>query len=490
MPLPFAPYAPDQANTNPAVTNAVRNVFPTPGGYRPIKQMQALSAGLPAKCRGAIAVRTNADTIDIYAGTATRLYKYNSATGGWTEVTRLSAGVPVLYNLGEGDSWSFLQWTDKLIAVNVNDAPQVINIDSGTAFADLGGSPPRARYVFSSAGYIVLASTAAHPFRFYRSGVRQVDWWTVGKRGADYQDLDFGGWITGGTGNENGAYIFTQSAIFGMVDLPSDAALFSTSVIEPNRGAVGFKSIVRVGHEVYYVSEDGFYRLGAPSVPIGAERVDRTFLRLADPDHLHDVQGAWDPINSVIVWAFKSVQNTQDYYDKAFLYSPVTDSWSFMEQNCEAVLMAASPAVSIDAMDDLGFNADTIPYSLDSRVWAGGRPALAGFDSLHRFSFFEGEAMEARLETADLALSGDGVRTFVNGWRPVGDADGLFGQVAVKNTHGGTNVWSAEVAQDVTGMFPARASGRTVRFRLRVPAATIWSLMTGIEVQSRPEGRR
>ena len=60
----------------------------------------------------------------------------------WVDVSRTAGGA---YNVPIGDMWVFEQCGTKLVAVNINDDPQVIDIDSGTHFADLAGSPPQRR---------------------------------------------------------------------------------------------------------------------------------------------------------------------------------------------------------------------------------------------------------------------------------------------------------------------------------------------------------
>jgi hypothetical protein len=82
---------------------------------------------LPARCVGAIAfARTSAGGWLIFAGTATKLYKFQS--NAWVEVTRVSGGD---YTVSVDDYWSFVQFGSKLLATNINDNLQVIDVDSG-----------------------------------------------------------------------------------------------------------------------------------------------------------------------------------------------------------------------------------------------------------------------------------------------------------------------------------------------------------------------
>ena len=53
----------------------------------------------------------------------------------------------------------FEQSGPTLFAVNVNDAPQLIDIDSGANFAVLPGSPPRATNVKAIGDFLLLSGS-------------------------------------------------------------------------------------------------------------------------------------------------------------------------------------------------------------------------------------------------------------------------------------------------------------------------------------------
>ena len=52
---------------------------------------------------------------------------------------------------------SFEQSGNKLVAVNINDDPQWIDIDAGSHFAALAGSPPRAGHVRQMGDFLFLS---------------------------------------------------------------------------------------------------------------------------------------------------------------------------------------------------------------------------------------------------------------------------------------------------------------------------------------------
>ena len=77
----------------------------------------------------------------IFAGTENNLYLLNNTTFGWAEV---SQGGTDYTDLDPGANWVFAQFGSLVIAVQRNEPPQVYDLASPSAFADLGGSPPQA----------------------------------------------------------------------------------------------------------------------------------------------------------------------------------------------------------------------------------------------------------------------------------------------------------------------------------------------------------
>ena len=45
------------------------------------------------------------------------------------------------------DNWQFVQFINRVIAVQANTAPQSFDLTSSSLFADLAGAPPQARYI-------------------------------------------------------------------------------------------------------------------------------------------------------------------------------------------------------------------------------------------------------------------------------------------------------------------------------------------------------
>jgi hypothetical protein len=86
--LPFGEYRPDLSDLDGAHSRSLRDVIPQGDGYAPIKDIAALTASLPAPCRGYFYARNTDNSITVFAGTATKLYQLNNTTFQWADVSR------------------------------------------------------------------------------------------------------------------------------------------------------------------------------------------------------------------------------------------------------------------------------------------------------------------------------------------------------------------------------------------------------------------
>ncbi len=472
MNVPFGPYEPDRPSLSAA--DVVRNVLPSADGWRPQKGFAAYAASaLPGACRGAWLAHLRSGVYSGFAGTATGLYKL-SATA-WEDVSNGTYALPV------GDYWSGVQFGENFIAANLASPVQRYQLGVSVDFANLAGSPPQCRYVGVQGDYLLLLSTTDNPNRLHRSGNNDITHWTWRKKGSDYQDLPDGGWIMGMTGRERGAVIYSEKSIRVLEDQPGSSVLFSIAKVEPARGAVSPQSIVQAGNMDFYLSEDGFYSFSpaAGSTPIGAERVDRTFLSLTTD--LATVQGTADPVNKVVWWKADT--------NKLFGYHWQLDRWTRIEDiDIQWMMNFASPGYTLEEIAALYPVLEDVPYSLDSAIWKGGRPAMAAFNSSNVLGAFEGPNMEAVLRTSRLQLGGEGRRGVHYSHRPVGDISGVYSRVGAADTLDGALSFTVEQAQTASGLVPIKASGRVLAVETRIPAGTTWTGIQGVEMP--PEGGR
>jgi hypothetical protein len=350
--LSYGEWRPDLSDYEAATTQNVVNVLPRGDGYGPFPSLTALSVSLGSQCRGAFVAYKADGSVTIFAGTATDLYIMDNTAFAWTKVSK--AGGPYS-SVATAEQWRFVQFNTLVICVQANVAPQVYDITTSTAFADLAGSPPQARYIDIVGRFVVLSGLLTNPQRVQWSGLNDINGptsWTPGINSADYQDLPDGGIVRGVAGGENGV-ILQDSAIRTMTYVAGSPIIFQIERISQDKGLFGPYSLVRAGERIFFFSAQGFHRIdpGGFPTPIGRERVDRTFFADLDKANLQLFIGAADPRNSRILWAYKSANGTTNQFDKILCYDWILDRFTPIKISGEYLLQLSQPGITLEGLD-------------------------------------------------------------------------------------------------------------------------------------------
>jgi len=483
--IAFGPFEPDRGLFAPdAITNVI-NALPVKDGWGPMPNVSVISTALAATCLAAVYIRTTAGAYKIIAGTTTKLYLFDSGTLGWTDISRLAGGD---YAVPVGDTWSFVPFGANLIAANLADDIQFLNIDSGTNFAALAGSPPKCKYLAVAGEYLVMGHIASFPNRVQTSGIGDATWHTIGQRGADYQDFPDGEEIVGLIGAERGAVVIQRTAIRQMVISAAGDYSFTSAVLNPARGVVAPLSIAQIGPGKFvYYSADGFM-MNVEGIPIGDERVDRWFDAEIDRAYIYDIRAMVDPFKK-IVW-FKGRRTNSTYFMLGYCWS--LDRWTYSDLNVEAMAALVTPAITIDGMDVYYATFDDADEPFDSRLFTGGTPTMAVFDTSHRLCYLTGTPRAATIQTPDTALSGFNRRSFLQKARVIGDLGTNYTLKAITaDYHGGTRTTgSAITPYSSTAICHFRSSALTHALLLEIPAGTTWEHVAAIEPTFVTEGER
>lgn len=490
--IPLPPYAPDVASTDAAVSGVATNVFPRADGYGRVLAPVPITLPLPEDCRGAVAVVSPAfGTWSYFAGTRTGLYRYNNSTTGWDSVSNPGQG----YSMPDGDAWQFALYGAQLIAVHLGAPPQVMHVDQERAFRNLGGGPPRARAVGIVGEFVVLAGLSGQPNAIRWSDLGAPESWSLGQRTnggtGDQQIFPDGGAVTGFAGGEFGV-VFQERSIRRITFVPNSVEVFDTSLVEDNRGAVAPWAICKVGPRTFFLDRDGFYLFtGAASQPIGAERVNRTFLAAVDPLRLTQTIAVRDVYGPRVIFAYRTAgadPTRKALLDAGLVYDWQLDRWSAMSLAVTAGMATATPPTSLDTLPG---TLESQTLSFDDASYQGGIPALGFITSDNRLSLLTGQPLEAVIETADAMLARPN-RAFARGIRLDSDADDWRAQVGTRETlrRADPVAWRPETAPTFSRFAPCRASGRYHRIRARIPAGTEWTQATGFEVDATAEGMR
>lgn len=491
MAYPFGPWQPDAAGVDSGFLVEARNVYPTQIGYAPVPSISLYGAtALPSRCIGMTFARTATGGWVVFAGTTTNLYKLIS--GVWVDVSRLAGGV---YGVPTDEYWSFAQFGTKLIAVNFTDDPQVIDVDSGTNFAALAGSPPKARYVGVVGDFVFLAALTSNPRVVRNSAINNSTGWTIGVDLCDEQEFADGGRITGFASGEFG-YLTQEKAVRQAIFQPGSDIAFRYERVEQERGCSAGYGLVSAARVIFYPSDDGFYAFnGQQLLPIGSQRINKWFRDNSDTSRYFSVLGFTDPYGPRIYWAFYATSASTNF-DRLIIYDWKLDRWSYANITAQFWGTFATPGTTLEQLDVYGSLDTGVPFSLDSRVWEGGRPVIGAVNANGELGFLEGAfPLDALITTSEMHLGG-GQRVKVNdGVYPQGIWNDATVNVRVgrrEHTKAVQSFTSAITPSTQTGWARMIASGRVHQFEFALTQSSgmVWKHAQGFDVGYVPDGRQ
>lgn len=490
-------YLPDLPDMNNPGATVAKNVLPSAKGYLPWPSQLAFSDALTARCRGAFYAKDKDGNVYVYAGDATKLYALSA--DAWSNVSQ--GGGADAYSLDDEETWEFVKWGEKIIAVSgvntdtaiadTNDI-QIITM-GGANFADLSGSPPQARHIAVVRDFVVVGNTwdssdGLVPNRVRWCGINDETTWAVSATTqADYQDIYGGGWVQRITGGEYGL-VFMEGAIWRMSYVGSPI-VWQFDEILPGRGTPCPGSVAQIGDKVFFLSQEGFEVVvnGSSAQPIGAQRIDRTFFNDFDATYFHRVTATVDPYNRRVFWAYPGSGSVGGQPNKVLCYDWSADRWSYSEQDVQALFVAATTGYTMDGLDSVDSNLDNIAETLDSRAWMGGAAQIGVFDSSNNLALWTGSNMSGVVETAEAEIT-PGQRSMIIGVRPLVDGGATTVQVGCRDRQQDAYSWSSAASVNANGIARMRKTARYHRLRLNVSGA--FTHAHGVDVEAYPSGYR
>lgn len=468
--ITFGEWLPDQPGMAGAL-QAAYNVYPQQVGYGPIPSLSDYSNAASENLISITSGKFSGSSY-LFAGGATKLFKYDSATRNLSNVSKVGG-----YS---GLTWNWAQFGKVLLAANGAEKIQAWTLGTSTAFADLAAAAPIAKFVAVVRDFVVAAHISGYPNRVQWSDINDETDWTSGPTSqSDYQDLPDGGDIQGITGGEFGL-ILLERAIVRMSYIGSPL-FFQFDAISPVIGCYEAGSIAQYGNLTFFLSDDGFYVCDGQSVkPIGAEKVDRWFWNDLSPTAVAAISAAVDPIKKVVLWCYP---NTSAGYS-LLIYNWQLQRWSYGSTNANYVASTATAAVTLEGLDNYSASIDALTVSLDARQWLGGRLVFAGIQGT-KIVTFEGTATTARIETGDLQ---SGTASIVKLARPQIDNGSASVSVASREMLDDQITFSTAVAASNENRVPLRSSGKYHRIRV-IPSGN-WTACAGVDVDMTPRGKR
>lgn len=472
----------------------VNNALPdAQDSWAPFPSLAEIGQSVGAEVRGGIVIRKSDGSTAIYVGTAAKLYRYAGVGTAWTDVTRSSGGD---YTLPSDAFWDFTYYANQIVAVQGGDAPQVINVDSGTNFAALSSDAPTARRAKFISGVLVLydlVSAFASAFngrsQFVNSGFNDPTFWTTGQRSSDFRTFLDGGPIAAITGRTTGLLI--QRDIVRQIAPSTGDEIWNIRTIEEKQGTASPYSVIENRGAVFYYGRDGFVAAGAGSFSqeVGVQWVDDWFKGTVNLSRVGVIQGVLDPTRTRYIWLCPSAGNTSNVLDLLVGFDPKVGFFK-ADISATCILALETPATTLGDLGSggLGYTLATMPAPFGSPVWRGGNLRLGAFTDNNKMAYFAGDPLEATFKTHRFQPI-PGKRSYVAGYRILSDASDARGTTAASENPYATLESGSERQQESSGLLPGAQTGRWHQVTVRIPAGATWTKIRGLTLDEvRPEG--
>ena len=471
--IAFTEWTPDLPGVAENLSVA-KNVVPTALGYNPFPLAVNYSAAASENLNNVFAGLFSSTT-NVFAGGATKLFKFDSADLSMDNVSKAGNYVGVV-------KWNFAQFGNTIIAANNVNKLQYYTLGSSATFDDLNASAPIAEYVTVVRDFVVAASLDAgtNANKVQWSDINdEADWTSGATSQSDSQIIADGGNINGITGGEFGL-IFLDRAVVRMSYIGSPL-FFQFDTISRGIGCIEGNTVIQYGSMTYFLGSDGFYSCDGTTVtPIGTQKVDNWFFENANPSKLSLMSSTIDPIRKIVVWCFidNFAQNT------LLIYNWQIQKWSYCTTDVDYVSRSASAGLTLESLDVYG-TMDTLTTSLDDTLWAGGKLFFAGTRD-DKIITFTGANSSAQLTTGDIGSESTSVVTLA---RPI--IDNGSGSVAIASRMLLNEVpeLGAYTTASSENRVSLRSGGKYHRLSV-IPSGDSWKNAIGIDIDVSPQGIR
>jgi len=483
MRVNFGEWLPDQPGVAGALVDA-KNVIPQQVGYGPLSTPSEWSNAAAETLNSVVAAAAPSEAVTVFAGGDTKLFKLETNLS-LSDISK-SGG----YTTPSDQKWRFTQFGNRVIAANGGDRLQGYLMGTSTLFADLGAAAPKSRYVTTVRDFVVAGfnnGATVYPNRVEWCALGdETDWTPSAATQSDYQDIPDGGHVKGITGGEFGI-VFMDRAVVRMSYVGSPL-VFQFDTISRGLGCMEPNSIIQYAGSSFFLSDDGFYVCNGQTVQsISVEKVDRWFFNTVDISQLSTMSAAVDPLKNLVIWCFKTVDQTT----ALLIYNFNLSKWSYAEVNVDtiasstAITTTSSSGLTLEQLDAYG-SIDTLPASLDSFGYTVTSNLLTGTLGT-KIVAFSGSALTANIVTPDLSLNDmPSVMTLI---RPVIDGGSCSVQVnSRRRLNQQTDFTGSTYSSNTDNRIGLRSAG--TYHRVKAIPTGVWSSAVGLDVTIIPQGMR
>src|SRR3990167_8919470 len=344
-----------------------RNLIPYPGKFMPFRKPVRYSTNALADTGISGYETTNNDGVKYtFIGTATKLYRLGS------DKTLTDVSKPGGYNTGS-NRWCFEQYNQWIIATNYADPPQVIKGLTASNFQDLGGNPPRAKYVLLFKEHLIFGyinNGTVYPNELSWSARGNIEDYTQRlATGADKQPIaEIKGEITGlGHGGEL-FYVLSTDSITRVL-YRTDPFTFDLKTNFYATGALA-GSILQIGSTIYFFDDMDIYKIQNGELTSIGEGVRETILDSINQNYKYRITNAADVRNGLGFWSYASTTSEDGTPDRILCYNQKINKFSMIEIPHNCIVTARRVGVDIDGLDAFAATINTLPWSTDS-IYSG-----------------------------------------------------------------------------------------------------------------------
>jgi hypothetical protein len=215
--------------------------------------------------------------------------------------------------------------------------------------------------------------------------------------------------------------------------------------------------------------------------PIGTERVNSTFRAAYSDQEIRNMWAAFDPVRTLAIWVMPH---------KLWIYNWTLRRFTTASLDVSAAFTSFSQAISIDELDAIYGNLDSIGLSLDDPRFAGGEPRLTVVNLAGEFGVLSGEPLQATFELPYIEYAKDR-EARIRRVRCIGDfpRSGLTLTATSRKRLGGALVTDVFTTVNTQGDMHVRIAGKDVKLKLEVEEGAAWTFGQGLESEYAFGGR-
>jgi hypothetical protein len=148
-----------------------------------------------------------------------------------------------------------------------------------------------------------------------------------------------------------------------------------------------------------------------------------------------------------------------------------------------------SKGYTLDGLDNVSSTLEGVPFSLDSRVWAGGLILLSGFDGSNKLVNYNGTALTAEIDTAESQLV-PGKVAKVEALRPLveGSSATVTVSMGTRDTLQSNRSFATAASLNSIGEADVRSTARYHTARIGISGG--FEHAQGVQLDAAPWGRQ